>query len=1361
MIRRLVRLFLFGTFLVLGAAPVRAQQAQVRTLDVRPEGVVVEMEAAWRMPLRAALDSAQVDVFGDRAVLAASRGMLTLSETVFLPALAAPSVRVLAADFDEVPLPVGEAPPPLLDALAGDPARALGLGVERKRPAVTLEGRMLHYDPQRQVLRRYRRLVVSVEYGAGRARPGQPMQPFASFSANAHLGVAQSVLADGTVYKLAIQESGVYRIDRALLASLPGFEGDARAIDPATIRIYHNGGRPLPALNRAPRPADLVENRVFVRGGGDGTFDDGDVLLFYAEGPGGWEAVPKTERNRLTQLPDTLRDVDGQIIYEWQHVVHPFDTESYVFVKIGGGANAQVGPGAYPGFADADVQTQIQGLFYRDFDDILWGREGGQSGHTFVSTLVLGGSAMTVLDGAVLPGFTGGEVTIQARPAVQSNPAAAVSFRSGGAVLATARPGTVGTAGEDPIALPEVVTFTHTPSGPLDLSMSLENVGSSPQAALDWVRVFYPRALRAEGGVLAFHTPVSRTGRFEFVLDGFASEPQVWDVTDPADIRRLGTRADGGRYRVQVEATDRAQPRRLVAFTEAAARSLAPEAACPGGCRVTPQNLHGIQSFPQFVIVTPAAFRPQAEALAERRRADGLGVEVVDVEQIYNEFGGGQLDPRALRDYFRFLYDRTDDEGRMLRYVLLFGDGHYDYRNIGGASLTNWIPPFETEESLDPERSYTSDDYFGLLDDDEGRWYYTRRTWTGSNQRFNERVDLGIGRFTVQTEAEAAAVLDKIQRYESPATYEAWRTRYLFLADDALNGQAAQENDADLHVQNTDVVAQVVEDVAPEINQKKVYAISYQREFRDIWRIPGARQDLLTALREGVLVFNYSGHGGEDALAQEELFTLEDAQALQNRDRLPVFITATCSFGRWDLGNEQSGAEALLTNPDGGAVAMMTTVRTVFTTSGTSSLNVGLNIELNRQLFEREANGLPRRLGDVLRDTKNTRVGYEGNNRKFNLLGDPTMRLGLPAYEAAVTGVNGVPVAEQTAPIRALDRVTIAGEIRTPDGQVVPDFDGPVELTVFDAQRRVALPVRVYMRDPYYVVREDLLWRGTVQAEGGRFAATFVVPKDISYSNEPGRIAVYAAGQQTHAAGFTENVVVGGTADNPAPDAQGPRVALFMNDETFVSGGLVPPRPELIVRLEDESGINTVGAGVGHELLLVLDGDEQNALDIGDLYQAEENSFQKGSIRFEFEQELAPGPHTVSVRAWDVFNNSTTAALDFVVTDGEALVLRNVFNYPNPTTGPTRFVFEHNQPVGTLASVRVRVYTLSGRAVRTLELDDVPLTAGPMPVAFDGRDDDFDVLAPGIYLYKVRVEVDGADGERQVSEHIEKLAVIR
>ncbi len=1330
---RFVSLLLLLVLLVGAGRPAWAQRAEVRVVEETARGMVVEITAEWRAPLRALLDSSDADAVARTFAALAAQGAFTAHETIALPALVAPRVQVLAADYDEIPLRPATGLAELATAFGRAPVAVEGVGMERRRAAGTLRAELVRYDEAAGTLRRYRRLLLSIEYGNVPAE--RRLSGFGARLAvtdNPHLDVTRSALADGTIFKIEIREEGLYRIDRNFLSELGLTPG---SIDPNRVKILGNGGAPLPALNSAPRIPDLAENPVFVRGGGDGVFNEGDAVFFYGAAPTGWQ----------------YDAASGQ----WQHYVHPFSNANYYFLKIDGAESKRVGLEAFPGFADATVVEQVTGRHFREFDSVMWAPEAG-TGHTWVSRRISPDGALEIFKDIALPGMAGGEVQFVARSAIRSNPLARVFYEAGGQRLAEDASGFVGGGLFLRTAAATTTTFSQAlgAGAPLNLTMRLEKVQNAPEAALDWIRAFYPQALRARDGWLRFATPGGQSGRFEFVLRGFSAQPQVWDVTEPGNIRRLEARASGDGYRVQLDVADAAQPREITAFIESAARVPAPNREL----QVGNQDLHGIQTFPDFVIVTPAAFVGPARELAEMRRQDGLAVEVVDVQHIYNEFSGGVPDMRAVRDYFKFLYDRAPDANSLLRYALLFGDGHFDYRNLGdNTSFENWVLPYETEESFNAEFSYTSDDYFGLLDDAEGVWNYP-----GSTATSTERVDLGIGRFTVQTLDEAQVVVDKIRRYENPETFGPWRTRYTFVADDGYNGRdgSPEVNNRDLHTQNVEVVADLVEQVYPRINQQKIYAASYDRVFETIWRIPGARQDIREALNDGTLIMNYSGHGGELGLAQEEILTIDDAWALQNRDRLAIFITATCSFGRWDLANHQSGAEALLLNPNGGAVALMTTVRTVLTSSGVNTLNVGLNRALNQDLFTLDEQGLPPRLGDVMRATKNTQAGAQGNNRKFNLLGDPTMRAGMPTRQAVVEEVNGVPLGEQPAPLRALDRVTIKGSVQTPDGFVDGGFNGLASLEIFDAKRRVMMPYAdVLVSRPYYMQQEDLIWSGRVNVADGRFEAVFVVPKDISYSNAPGRISSYAFSDASHAQGVTENVVVGGSNPNPPNDAAGPELRLFLSDTTFVSGGVVRAEPTLIVKLFDETGVNTVGAGVGHEMLLVVDGNESDAVNLSEFYQSEPNSYQRGQVTYEL-NPLEPGPHTLSVKAWDVVNNSSIAALDFTVAEEAALALRNVFNYPNPTSGQTRFIFEHNQPGSLPAKVQIRIYTLDGRPVRTLEQDDV-LSGGRVQITWDGRDEDFDPLASGIYLYKVRVEVEQPGGERQVSEKIERLAVIR
>jgi hypothetical protein len=1316
--------------LIVGATH-RPAEAQTRPATVSVEesartagGVRVTFRFEWDETLREMADSSGITVWNHEILDVLSGGLLTASHLLELPSLTFPDIQVVSRSFDETPVQMAL---PDEDPWTDRPeVWAAGLGTLRKRPVINVVTMPYRLDAARGQLQRLNSLTVAVAFGMDLAPASQ----------QAGKGrVAESALANGTLFRISITEDGVYRINRALLSGL-GQNPDQ--IDPNDIQLFGNGARLLPERVGDARIDDLREIPVQRTGGGDGRFDAGDEVLFYASAPQGWNWSPAG----------------------MEHFIHPFSRDNAVVLKIGGTGGLQVGQLTDPATASAPILTTTQGRHVIDFEESIWSRE-HPSGLDWMSHRFRPGVDRTIYTGLQLPGMQTGTLLFEARVAIASNPRATLAMLSDGVTLGQ-RTATAAVSGlsESPAAYPALMSFVQpvVEGQSLNLNARLLNQSNDPEAAVDWVRIVYERRLVAENGWVSGFTRPNTGSPQRLQLSGFVSLPRVWDVTDGLLQHAYFVESAGADHVVHIPLQgDGAKPRQIVAFTSAGVTSVTADRV-----RSLPnQNLHGIGSFPQLVIVTAEPFLNAANRLAAHRRGQGLEVLLVTQEQVFNEFSGSVPDMRAVRDFMAFLYGRTADPDLAPRYLLLFGDGHYDYRGISGYqnALSNHIFPYETDESLATTASFTSDDYFGLLDPEEGEWRYT-----DIDDRSTERVDVGIGRLPVQTASEAEVMVDKLIRYDDPATFGSWRTSYTAVADDGPTGLSGQQNDRDLHLANVDQVMEFVsQEYFPAVNIKKIYGETYERVFLNGFRIPGARRDILDTIERGTLVFNYSGHGGPDGLAQESIFSRDDAAQLTNGDRLPVVITATCSFGWWDLEEDQSGAEVMLLNPNGGAIALLTAVRLAYTSSSITSLNAGLNRALNEQMFTRD-DTMPRRLGDIMRETKNTGVGLEGNSRKFNLLGDPSMRFGIPEGQALVESLNGVALQEQTAQMKALDKVRITGVVADAAGVVDAGFNGLVNVSVFDAERQVPIQTRWYNPRPWFRQREDLLWRGDVQAVAGRFAAEFVVPKDISYTNLAGRIAVYAQGSSNQALGYSENFLVGGTSDSPPSDSEGPRIDLFLNDSTFVAGSTVDSDPELIVRLFDASGINTVGTGVGHEILLSVDGDEAGATDIGSAFVSAPDSYQEGEIRWPL-SDLEPGPHTLSVRAWDVLNNSNTAELSFSVANDEVLNVFNVYNYPNPMNRETRFVFEHNQPPGTPADVQIRIYTLSGRPIRTIHSDEAlpegVLGSGPLVVHWDGKDDDLDRPATGIYLYRIRVAIDHPGGDRQVSEHVEKLAIIR
>lgn len=1310
-----------------------AEGPMLRVIERTPEAVTVEVTAHWPTSLSEALQRGLSPADGPSAadlLRAAVGGRGTVSHMIDLGTEVSPSVVVLSADYEEAPLLFrgrglnGEEAEGF-EVLRSPVAEVGSVGIFRKRLVGTLGVRLLRVDGQ--TVRRLRRVVVRVR----RASPGNVLRAGAAGagSTNPHLAVERSVLADGTWYKMPIHEEGVYRIDRAVLQSF-GINPDAT--DPARVQVYGNGGDMLPALNSAPRIADLAENTTLAVGGGDGSFDEGDAVYFFAEGPYGW----------------TWDTAQGR----WTHFINLFSTTSTYFLRIDAESPARVGTPSYPAWGDAEAVNLVEGRMFDETDMLNLERDGGGSGLDWMGPELLTSSPRTVLD-SIPPGYTGGAVSYRVRVAARAQPRTAIMIETAGGARETLEPRPVtGNSATSYLARDVEATISDGGSSRIGLTLERRNVGNGT-AWLDFAEAVFPQAPRASGGVLRFATPGGEPGRFTFSLEGFSETPQVWDVTHPDSIRRLGVSMQGGQPRVQVEVLDGEEPREIVAFVTGGSAIRTPAAATP----VANQNLHAVQGFPDYVIVTPAAFREEARRLAEYRQGrDGLQPVVVNVEAILNEFSGGTNDMRAVRDYAKFLYDRAPAD-QLPRYLLLFGDGHYDYRGIENG-IESFVPVYQTEETFEQVQSYTSDDYYALLDDTEGVWEST-----------DERMDLGVGRIPARSAAEARAVVDKIMHYESPETQGEWRTRYTFLADD----QFPNREDIDLHLQNADEVAQRVANIAPALTQTKIYEVSYPLVTSAAGRRrPAANEAIRRNLESGTLLWNYSGHGGPVALSDERIFTREMLEGLTNRDRLPVFITATCSFGKYDAVSSQSLAEETLLKPDGGAIALMTTVRVVYTSSSTiGGLNLPLNLTLADSMLVPDENGLPRRLGDAMLMTKMTNTGASMNSRKFNLLGDPAMRLGMPARRAAVTRINGIAVEDSTSTprFRAFEEATVEGQLLGLDGEPDPTFSGIMDVTVFDAEREVDIPEEITNHtDGTYTVRTDRLYSGRASVTNGTFRIRFLVPQDVSYSGRSAQIALYGRmaepGRFTEALGESRRAIVAAEAGTPPDDGEGPRVRLFLDDTTFVPGGIMHPDPVLIAQLSDESGINTVGVGVGHELLLEIDGNTEEAINLSPYYEGNVNTYQSGEVRYPL-RDLDPGDHTLRLTAWDAANNPTTEEIHFTVVGDEELVIENAYPYPNPTSGRSRFIFEHNQPPGTPATIQLRIYTLSGRPVRTLDAEETlaggTLTTNPAVIEWDGLDENLTPLATGIYLYKLRVEVERMEGETVTAERIDRLAVIR
>lgn len=1130
-------------------------------------------------------------------------------------------------------------------------------------------------------------------------------------------------LATGDWYKIPIQRGGIYQINRAYLQQL-GIR--VEEINPRNIQIWAGLGTELPKENATPRP-EFRELPIVVEGETDGKFDTGDRILFYQQ--------------------DVNRVFLNTVTNNWEHALHHAGTLNYVFLTVGN----------TPGRRLVQGERLPTGNMVTTFNDFIWREDERtkpepdiKSGAKWLGqTLSVQNSGFTTVFTDTLSGFTSGnlqfEFVVASRVIVQS--ARFVFFINGVArdstsVLAIEElNGVTGLAARESRRL--FTTSVNATNGIITAGIQFRHPNTfSSVGFVDFIRVRGERPLQARRGFLNIYENRGTNTPVTYELQGFSQIPYVWEITNPQEPRWIPVDAQGNVHRF----TAYQRPGvRFVAQTD----FFQPQA----GTKVNNQQLRGITAYPFLVVVTTTPLLSKAVEYARyREQQSGISTVVVTQEAIFNEFSNGVPDFVAIRDYMRFLYQRAPATSLMPKHLLLFGDATFDYKNIENSRLTNRVFTFQSLESLDRINSYGSDDFFGLLDANEGNW--DSNPFTTS-----ERVDIGIGRFPIQTTADADVIIDKIKRFESRASRGLWRTQFTFVSDDDVSGS---KNDTDLHLINADVVAESIPSDATGIRVRKIHTLNYQAQTTAFGRrFPQATADLIQAINEGSLIVNYSGHGDERTLSDEKLFDIDYLNQLNNPDRLGIFVTATCSFGRFDDNSVQSGAEQTVLLPNAGMVASFTTTRTVFTSRTPGNDNFGLNLDLTEAMVSRDMNGRPRLLGDIYRLTKNRTPGASLNGRKFILLGDPSMTFGLPGNQAAITAINGNQLDGNLVMARALDEVVVSGQvgIEAPLSQ----FQGEVFLTVFDGVRRVNYPEKPWTANfctfnpCAYNVQNDLLFRGRASVSNGMFSIRFIVPKDIQFSNASGRLHFYADGEAGDATGSFSSIRFNGISTERPNDGKGPDIRIFINDSTFVDGGLVNANPRLIVKLRDDTGINTAGSGVGHDMTVEVNTIPARLIGLNNTFVSGRDDFRTGTAEVTIPQ-LPEGTWTARVRAWDIFNNLSEETIRFTVST-QGIKVRNLYNYPNPMSSQTVFVFEHNLPFGQEINVQIRIFTQNGKPVSFLQ-ERLTVSGNTGRILWNGRDADGKILANGTYLYHVRIETETLSG-KQKQEQIEKLVILR
>ena len=1099
-------------------------------------------------------------------------------------------------------------------------------------------------------------------------------------------GTMNSVLSNGDIYKISIPKTGVYRMDRNFLETKLGI--DVSKIDPDAIRIYGNRGGRIPEKNSAVRTDDLEQLSITVTGSEDGKFDTGDNILFYAEGPDVWKYDPVSKK------------------YSYDKNI--YDNNNYCFIKIGGEDGKRITKQSTQ-LPDAEITVSVYDMLQRVEDDkvnLLGAFSGAEgTGKDWYGDIFNSGAREKDMSGRF--DFSGFDpqspMSVDLVFAGRSSSPQTLTLKTGSKTISKNITQVSVLNAESLYARRVILSETFAiPDNNPSVVLSYQASAGDAEGWLDYLQIAHSRKLLLDKSQLAFRSRATiGAGVAAFKPENLSGQI-IWDVTDPSNPKEI----------VPVNSSIIFSPEgQLHEFISFGGVSSAFEPVALG--KLANQNLHGMETEAMIIVYHPQFKEEALKLAAHRSQVSGFKVLAASTDQVYNEFSSGRVDPGAIRDMARLLYERNP----AFRYLLLFGDGSYDYKGlVRDLPAENFVPVYETDESLDPIDGFPSDDFYGLLGPEEG-------------ENLKGGLDIYVGRLPAKSAEEAMILVNKIIHYETdPGSFGDWRVRSGYVADD---------EDSNTHLRDMDEIARSDEQRHPIQNQQKVYADAYtQVSTPGENRFPDANKSINDNIFKGQLSLTYLGHGGPLGWAQERILTVPDIQSWTNINSLSILVTATCSFGAYDDPAVVTPAEFAILNPKGGAIAMLTTTRAVYTNS-----NKLLTDAAHELMFKKTEGGVAPAIGYVLGAGKNKYQGesFRVNSRKFTLLGDPSMPVALPRYNIVVTSVNGKDVTASQDTLQALEKVTIQGYIADLSGKELNTFNGTIYPTVFDKKSTLTTLGNDAGSPKFtFTAYKNILFKGAATVSSGKWTFSFWVPKNINYNYGSGRLSLYADnGTNMDAGGVFNNFVVGGSAGGGITDDQGPNLDIYMNDESFVSGGMTGSNPVLLLNLTDDFGINVTGSAIGQDITAILDGDNQNTFILNDFYEAKKDNYTSGTVRFPL-KGLAKGSHHIVAKCWDIAGNSTEKRIDFTVAEDGETKLTRVYNYPNPFTRSTSFMFEHDL-TNTEIDIVVDIYSISGKLIKSITDKRFVTGFRVNDLTWDGKDDLGSGLAKGVYLYKVRI----------------------
>lgn len=1095
-----------------------------------------------------------------------------------------------------------------------------------------------------------------------------------------------SVLSSGKWYSVSISTDGIYKLTYNDFVSL-GAKPDEINFD--KISIFGNTGKQIPEINAEYTNSDLTENAIYVN-------KENKYVLFYAE----------ATTRRIYRSNDST----------FSFSMHPYADNTKYFItfdaNIGKKKRIQNREDIGQAF-DTTLSSSRDFIYHkRELNNVL------QSGRNWV-----GENFTTTSSSAAIPlNLPNLDINYPIKLYISVFSKSTIGSKFGITINSTSLgninvPSNVSEEGAREGILSQNINLSSS-SNTMNLTYTTANTAPG---WLNYVLMNYQKQLAFNNNYLRFFSTdfLNSQKHIKYIVNNVrTSSYMVWDITNSTNVQNINDVNYENNQISFIVPCDTVRTIVVVAGTSFPTPTL--------NDSVINQNLHGL-SAADFIIISPKQFIKQADTLAQiHRDYDKIKVHVIDIDAIYNEFSSGTKDFLAIREFARMMYNKYKATNQQPKNILLFGDGTFDNKNILKYN-NNFLPTYQSEASFSGSGdSFTSDDVLACLSD-------------YSKNKTNDTLLVGVGRLPIDNEQDAINIINKIRRYISRQDLKSnedgqWRNAVMLSSDDA-------DNIGELYfIRNAENIYYQIDETNPGLNVQKAYSDAYKEYTSSSGATyPDASKAINERMNKGCLLFNYLGHGSYDHLSGERLITITDITSWNNPNKLPLMITSTCEFARYDLVDKQSAGEFIVSTPNGGGIALIAASRKI-------SSNDGINRNLHRFALEKKADGTNYTFGEVMQNAKNN-TALLTSERSISLIGDPALRISLPKYNIKTTQINQKDIDSTFSQsdmdtITALSNMSIKGIITDFKGNKITNFNGQVQITLYDKKSTyLTLDNEHLGTNLQFEQQNNILHKGYAKVVNGEFAHSFTIPKDISYNYGLGKISYYAQDDTIDASGYSKDFYIGGIDTNIVLKESRPKVSLFLNDSNFVSGGISDENPSLFAVIYDTIPINIVGTGLGHDIVARLDNAE-NTFILNDYYVYDDNDLNRGYITYPF-SNLSVGQHTLTLKVWNIYNFSSEATITFNVNkSGKATY--ETMNYPNPFYNSTNIVVKYNQPK-TITSARLKIFNQQGKIIK--DIDATPYinyyTVGP--IQWDGTIDGGKKLSNGIYFYSMLLKTEDGD----------------